>query len=65
MSDGAVIRELEGSQSGSINGMNISQDGQHFVTGVAPPLLVLCAIENVESLKISKSLGVLNIYILR
>ncbi|TNN55251.1 Cilia- and flagella-associated protein 52 [Liparis tanakae] len=31
--DGAVIRELEGSQSGSINGMNISQDGQHFVTG--------------------------------
>ncbi|XP_056265803.1 cilia- and flagella-associated protein 52 [Pseudoliparis swirei] len=33
VSDGAVIRELEGSQSGSINGMNISQDGQHFVTG--------------------------------
>ncbi|KAL6110203.1 cfap52 [Pungitius sinensis] len=31
--DGATIRELEGSQSGSINGMHISQDGRHFVTG--------------------------------
>ncbi|XP_068448325.1 cilia- and flagella-associated protein 52 [Clinocottus analis] len=31
--DGAVIRELEGSQSGAINGMHISQDGRHFVTG--------------------------------
>uniref|UniRef100_A0A8C2X6V7 Cilia- and flagella-associated protein 52 n=1 Tax=Cyclopterus lumpus TaxID=8103 RepID=A0A8C2X6V7_CYCLU len=31
--DGTVIRELEGSQSGAINGMHISQDGRHFVTG--------------------------------
>lgn len=31
--DGSVIRELEGSQSGAINGMHISQDGRHFVTG--------------------------------
>ncbi|KAG2461041.1 CFA52 protein, partial [Polypterus senegalus] len=31
--DGAAIRELEGSLSGSINGMDITQDGRHFVTG--------------------------------
>ncbi|XP_074549088.1 cilia- and flagella-associated protein 52 [Halichoeres trimaculatus] len=31
--DCSAIRELEGSQSGPINGMHISQDGRHFVTG--------------------------------
>nr|XP_021511681.1 cilia- and flagella-associated protein 52 [Meriones unguiculatus] len=31
--DGSVIRELEGSLSGSINGMDITQEGEHFVTG--------------------------------
>ncbi|XP_012511054.1 PREDICTED: cilia- and flagella-associated protein 52 [Propithecus coquereli] len=31
--DGSVIRELEGSLSGSINGMDITQEGVHFVTG--------------------------------
>ncbi|XP_019939502.1 cilia- and flagella-associated protein 52 [Paralichthys olivaceus] len=31
--DGATIREVEVSQSGSINAMHISQDGKHFVTG--------------------------------
>nr|XP_021530409.1 cilia- and flagella-associated protein 52 [Aotus nancymaae] len=31
--DGSVIRELEGSLSGSINGMDITQEGTHFVTG--------------------------------
>ncbi|KAF7651790.1 hypothetical protein LDENG_00105250 [Lucifuga dentata] len=31
--EGSVLRELEGSQSGSINAMHISQDGKHFVTG--------------------------------
>ncbi|XP_063556696.1 cilia- and flagella-associated protein 52 isoform X4 [Gorilla gorilla gorilla] len=31
--DGTVIRELEGSLSGSINGMDITQEGVHFVTG--------------------------------
>nr|XP_020822405.1 cilia- and flagella-associated protein 52 isoform X2 [Phascolarctos cinereus] len=31
--DGTVIRELEGSLSGSINGMDISTEGVHFVTG--------------------------------
>ncbi|KAG9350472.1 hypothetical protein JZ751_026835 [Albula glossodonta] len=31
--DGSAIRELEGSLTGSINGMHISQDGNHFVTG--------------------------------
>ncbi|CDQ63410.1 unnamed protein product [Oncorhynchus mykiss] len=31
--DVSAIRELEGSLSGAINGMHISQDGQHLVTG--------------------------------
>uniref|UniRef100_A0A673CZF3 Cilia- and flagella-associated protein 52 n=1 Tax=Sphaeramia orbicularis TaxID=375764 RepID=A0A673CZF3_9TELE len=31
--DGSTIRELKASQSGPINGMHISQDGKHFVTG--------------------------------
>ncbi|CAH2292093.1 cilia- and flagella-associated 52 [Pelobates cultripes] len=31
--DGSVIRELDGSLSGTINGMDISSDGLHFVTG--------------------------------
>ncbi|KAK2816865.1 hypothetical protein Q5P01_025056 [Channa striata] len=31
--DGSAIRELEGSKSGAINGLHISQDGKHFVTG--------------------------------
>lgn len=31
--DGSAIRELEGSLSGAINGMHISEDGKYFVTG--------------------------------
>ncbi|XP_029872159.1 cilia- and flagella-associated protein 52 [Aquila chrysaetos chrysaetos] len=31
--DGSAIRELEGSVSGSINGMDITSDGAYFVTG--------------------------------
>uniref|UniRef100_A0AAR2J7L3 Cilia- and flagella-associated protein 52 n=1 Tax=Pygocentrus nattereri TaxID=42514 RepID=A0AAR2J7L3_PYGNA len=31
--DGSAIRELEGSLTGAINGMDISQEGGHFVTG--------------------------------
>lgn len=31
--DGGQIRELEGSPQGSIDGMDISTDGSHFVTG--------------------------------
>lgn len=31
--DGSVIREVEGSKSGAINGMHITQDGKYFVTG--------------------------------
>ncbi|XP_057279952.1 cilia- and flagella-associated protein 52 isoform X1 [Pezoporus wallicus] len=31
--DGSVIREVEGSASGSINGMDITSDGAFFVTG--------------------------------
>ncbi|XP_014677656.1 PREDICTED: cilia- and flagella-associated protein 52-like [Priapulus caudatus] len=31
--DGSQIRELDGSISGSINALDISADGEHFVTG--------------------------------
>ncbi|XP_013860293.1 cilia- and flagella-associated protein 52 [Austrofundulus limnaeus] len=31
--EGGAIRELEGSQSGCVNAMHITQDGRHFVTG--------------------------------
>ncbi|NXX44697.1 CFA52 protein, partial [Tricholaema leucomelas] len=31
--DGSAIREVEGSASGSINGMDITSDGAYFVTG--------------------------------
>lgn len=31
--DGNQIRELDGSRQGSIDGMDISTDGRHFVTG--------------------------------
>lgn len=31
--DGSLIRQLDGSRSGSINGMDITQDGNTFVTG--------------------------------
>ncbi|KAL4647974.1 cilia- and flagella-associated protein 52 isoform X1 [Arapaima gigas] len=37
--DGSAIRELEGSLSGSINGMDISPDGNYFVTGGDDKLL--------------------------
>ncbi|PAA64158.1 hypothetical protein BOX15_Mlig006995g2, partial [Macrostomum lignano] len=30
--DGTLVRELDGSRSGSVNGMDISLDGQYFVT---------------------------------
>lgn len=33
MFDGSAIRDLEGSLSGSINGMDITSDGAYFVTG--------------------------------
>ncbi|KAK2193733.1 hypothetical protein NP493_7g04021 [Ridgeia piscesae] len=31
--DGSLIREVEGSKSGSINGMDIASDGNYFVSG--------------------------------
>ena len=31
--DGSQIREIEGSKVGSINGIDISESGRHFVTG--------------------------------
>ena len=33
--DGSQIRELDGSRQGSVDGMDISTDGKHFVTGGA------------------------------
>ena len=40
--DGGQIRELEGSKRGSIDGMDISFDGTHFVTGGADKEVVVC-----------------------
>jgi WD40 repeat protein len=37
--DGSLIRELEGSQSDSINGLDISQDGKFFVIGGSDKLV--------------------------
>ena len=37
--DGSQIRELDGSKSGSIEGMDISPDGVFFVTGGADKLI--------------------------
>lgn len=31
--DGSLIRELEGSKAGSVNGLDITGDGCYFVTG--------------------------------
>lgn len=33
MYDGSAIRELDGSLSGAINGIDICEDGKYFVTG--------------------------------
>ena len=47
--DGSMIRDLEGSNSGSVNGMDITSDGACFVTGgddqlikVSQPIANLC-----------------------
>lgn len=32
--DGSAIRELDASLSGAINGIDISEDGKYFVTGI-------------------------------
>ena len=37
--DGSQIRELEGSKSGSIEGLDISSDGAYLVTGGADKLI--------------------------
>ncbi|KNC98884.1 uncharacterized protein SPPG_05851 [Spizellomyces punctatus DAOM BR117] len=37
--DGTLIRELEASQSDTINGLDISSDGQHFVIGGSDKLV--------------------------
>ncbi|KAG5279889.1 hypothetical protein AALO_G00082690 [Alosa alosa] len=46
--DGSAIRMLEGSLSGAINGMHITLDGKHFVTGGDDKLVKLWAYENGE-----------------
>lgn len=37
--DGTLIRDLEGSKAGAINAMDLSPDGQYFVTGGDDKLL--------------------------
>ena len=40
--DGSQIRELEGSTRGSIDGMDLSPDGLHYVTGGDDKEVVVC-----------------------
>lgn len=40
--DGSLIREMEISASGSVNGLDISPDGKHFVSGGTDKLLKVC-----------------------
>ena len=37
--DASLIRDLEGSKSGAINSMDVTPDGQFFVTGGADKLV--------------------------
>ncbi len=37
--DGTLIRELEASQSDTINGLDISPDGEHFAIGGSDKLV--------------------------
>ena len=37
--DGSLIRDLEGSKTGAVNAMDISPDGEYFVTGGDDKLL--------------------------
>ena len=46
--DGSIIRELEGSQSGAINGMHITQDGKHFVTGYTSAACCVASVLRLE-----------------
>ncbi|XP_065132931.1 cilia- and flagella-associated protein 52 [Paramisgurnus dabryanus] len=46
--DGSAIRELDGSLSGAINGIHISEDGRYFVTGGDDKLLKLWLYEDGE-----------------
>jgi len=43
--DGSLIRELEGSKAGSVNGLDITADGTYFVTG-GNDKLVKVSLEN-------------------
>ncbi|XP_031424646.1 cilia- and flagella-associated protein 52-like [Clupea harengus] len=44
--DGSAIRMLEGALSGAINGMHITLDGKHFVTGGGDKLVKLWGYDN-------------------
>lgn len=37
--DGSLIRDLEGSKAGAVNAMDLSPDGEYFVTGGDDKLL--------------------------
>ena len=40
--DGSLIRELEASQSDTINGLDITSNGSHFVIGGSDKLVKVC-----------------------
>lgn len=47
--DGSMVREIEGSGSGALNSINISADGQYFVTGGNDSIVKLWSYETGES----------------
>lgn len=55
--DGGQIRELEGSKRGSIDGMDISFDGTHFVTGGADKEVVVWKYNEGQETHVGKGHG--------
>jgi WD40 repeat protein len=59
--DGKVIRELEGSKSGSINAMDVSPDQNYFVTGGDDKLLKVqikhCFLSNISKFLLEHTKG--------
>ncbi|XP_001607842.2 cilia- and flagella-associated protein 52 [Nasonia vitripennis] len=47
--DGSMVREVEGSGSGALNSINISPDGQYFVTGGNDSIVKLWSYETGET----------------
>ena len=52
VSDGSLIRELDGSMSGEINGMDIDPNGKYMVTGGQDKLIRVSQYDTLSRLEI-------------